>query len=105
MTSPEGRLSRWRAERYQQPIYGGRDPSLRDLVLEAEEVRIWLDDTEPDDDERRSFFQAPLDPDQALWESAERADRQYKAKITGDPLADQWERDLAAGRDPDLEMR
>jgi hypothetical protein len=92
-------LLRARAERYSIPVYGGDDPSLRDALLEAEEIRVWQEEREaaaagwgggfPDDDE----------------EDAPPEGQPYRAKKTGDPLCDYWEQQLAAGEDPDLELR
>jgi hypothetical protein len=70
--SRAGQLRRIWASRYSRPVYGGDDPTERDMLLELLEHRFFEDSKQPGAD---------------------------------DPLVQQWEKDLAEGREPDLDAR
>jgi hypothetical protein len=74
---------------------------LRDALLEAEEIRVWQEEREA----VAAGWDGTFPTDEEDDEEAPSEGRPYRAKKTGDPLCDYWEQQLAAGEDPDLELR
>lgn len=102
-----GRFLRWRAEHYKIPVHGGSDPTERDVMLEVEEHLLWRRAQEDPVVAERELY---VDDDGHLWEAANKAAKaledgdEYVAKVTGDEIIDELERQLAAGEDPDLSL-
>lgn len=84
-----GRIRRWYAERYRRPIYGGSDPTDRDLLLEAFEVRIW---------------EAGEDPAAPATDGERPDGAPKKVPSSGDPLIDAMIAQVMAGEDVDLDL-
>lgn len=92
-----GRILRHRSLRYGIPVHGGDDPTFRDVLLEEEEIRICEEGAHKQDAK-------PEYDDDRLWAAAHAAAGDYEMRLTGDPVTDELERQLAAGEEIDWDL-
>lgn len=104
-------LKRWWVGKYKlpptHPLFEGQSMAaltlemFEDLYVRREEIKRDLKDVSSAK-ERLELMDALQKLDEALGERDEATDPNGPM-VTGDPLVDRWERELAAGRMPDLD--
>jgi len=103
LKDPIKRLQRRLAEIRGKAIHGGDDPSVADLLLESEELRLWWEEVAEEVGGDGGGWET-LDPDEKTEGGSVRfTEGAADLRPTGDNLIDEFERRLAAGEKVDLD--